>query len=110
MEALPRLELVIGVEGGPMTEKEQVSYRLKFVRGFLAEARQDVDLQRWRSAVDNAQLSVENATKAVLALLGPVSHTRNPATVLLQALSQGSFLFHTLERLITWRLTEYAVL
>jgi hypothetical protein len=29
-----------------MTEKEQVSYRLKLAQGFLSEARQDVDLQR----------------------------------------------------------------
>jgi HEPN domain-containing protein len=74
-----------------MTEKEQVSYRLKLAKGFLDEAHQDVDLRRWRSAVDNAQLSVENAAKAVLALLGPVGHTHNPAAVLLEALSQGSF-------------------
>lgn len=74
-----------------MTEKEQVSYRLKLARGFLNEARQDVDLQRWRSTVDNAQLSVENAAKAVLALLGPVGRTHNPALWLRQALDQGSF-------------------
>lgn len=74
-----------------MTEKEQVSYRLKLAQGFLNEARQDVDLQRWRSAVDNAQLSVENAAKAALALLGPVGRTHNPAVLLRQALDQGAF-------------------
>jgi len=74
-----------------MTTNEQVSYRLKLAQGFLNEARQDVDLQRWRSAVDNAQLSVENAAKAVLALLGPVGRTHTPAVLLRQALSQGVF-------------------
>jgi HEPN domain-containing protein len=61
-----------------MTADDQVSYRLRLAQGFLNEARQDVDLQRWRSAMDNAQLSVESAIKALLALLGPVSRTYNP--------------------------------
>lgn len=74
-----------------MTKAEQVSYRLKLVRGFLDEARQDVTLGRWRSAVDNAQLSVENAAKAVLAILGPVGRTHNPAALLRQVLDQGAF-------------------
>lgn len=74
-----------------MTANEQVSYRLKLAQGFLNETRQDVDLKRWRSAMDNAQLSVENATKAILALLGPVGRTHNPAEQLRQALNQGVF-------------------
>lgn len=36
--------------------------------GFQAEAEQDFTLERWRSCVDNAQLAVENAGKAVLSL------------------------------------------
>jgi HEPN domain-containing protein len=47
-------------------------YRLRLAEGFLEEARQDVVLQRWRSALDNSQLAVEHAVKSVLALLGPV--------------------------------------
>jgi HEPN domain-containing protein len=74
-----------------MTAGDQVSYRLRLAQGFLDEARQDVDLKRWRSAMDNAQLSVENATKAVLALLGPVGRTHNPAEQLRQVLSQSVF-------------------
>jgi len=42
-----------------------VAYRLALVEGFLAEAEQDVGLERWRSCVNNAQLAVENAGKAV---------------------------------------------
>ena len=82
-----------------MTVNEQVSYRLKLAQGFLNEARQDVDLRRWRSAVDNAQLSVENAAKAALALLGPVGRTHNPAVLLRQALNQGAFQGQSSERL-----------
>ena len=54
-------------------------YRLRVARGFLDEAQQDAELGRWRSAVDNAQLTVENAAKAALALCGPVGRTHNPA-------------------------------
>ena len=38
-------------------------YRLKVAAGFVEEAHQDVTLTRWRSAVDNAQLAVENAAR-----------------------------------------------
>ena len=41
--------------------RDEVSYRLALAEGFLAEAEQDLDLNRWRSCVDNAQLAVENA-------------------------------------------------
>lgn len=54
--------------GGSITGREQAAYRLELARGFLEEARQDIDLERWRSAVDGAQLAVENAGKGALAL------------------------------------------
>jgi HEPN domain-containing protein len=69
----------------------EVGYRLRIAEGFLDESRQDVALNRWRSAVDNAQLAVENAAKAVLALIAPVGRTHNPASLLRQALDQGRF-------------------
>ena len=43
-------------------------------------------LTHWRSAVDNAQLALENAAKAVLALMGPVGRTHQPALLLREAL------------------------
>jgi len=66
-------------------------YRLRLAQGFLDESRQDVVLSRWRSAVDNAQLAVENAAKAVLALVAPVGRTHNPAPLLRQALQEAQF-------------------
>jgi HEPN domain-containing protein len=66
-------------------------YRFAIAQGFLDEARQDVDLQRWRSAVDNAQLAVENAAKTALALVGPVGRTHNPAVQLRQFMGEGVF-------------------
>lgn len=57
-------------------------YRYKLAQGFLQELRQDIGLKRWRSAMDNAQLSIENAAKGVLAVVGPVGRTHNPAPLL----------------------------
>ena len=61
-------------------------YRFRIAQGFLEESRQDVALTRWRSAVDSAQLATENAAKTVLALVGPVGRTHQPALLLRQAL------------------------
>lgn len=72
--------MVAGVGGGLIAGSRHASYRLRLAEGFLAEARQDADLGRWRSAVDSAQLAVENAGKAVLAAFGRVGRTHNPAT------------------------------
>jgi HEPN domain-containing protein len=74
-----------------MVGGRDAAYRLKVAVGFLEEMRQDVELSRWRSVVDNAQLAVENAAKAVLALLGPVGRTHSPAIQLRQALREGLF-------------------
>lgn len=70
---------------------DEADYRLRVMAGFLDEERQDLSLQRWRSCVDNSQLAVENAAKAILALLGPVGRTHNPAVPLRQALDAGRF-------------------
>ena len=72
-----------------MQVTDEARYRLQLAQGFLEEARQDVSLERWRSCMDNSQLAVENAAKVILALLGPVGRTHNPATVLRQALAEG---------------------
>ena len=67
------------------------NYRLKLAVGFWREAQQDIDLERWRSVMDNAQLAVENAAKGVLALLGPVGRTHQPAPLLREAIQQQQF-------------------
>lgn len=45
---------------------ESTLYRLRIAYGFLEESRQDVELGRQRSAVDNAQLAVESSAKALI--------------------------------------------
>ena len=64
-------------------------YRYKLAQGFLQELRQDIGLERWRSAMDNAQLTIENAAKGVLALVGPVGRTHNPAPLLRQLAAEN---------------------
>jgi len=58
---------------------DEVAYRLALAKGFLVEAEQDVGLTRWRSCVDNAQLTVENSGKAILASFGVSPKTHDPA-------------------------------
>ena len=74
-----------------MVSLADAEYRLRVARGFLDEAQQDAELGRWRSAVHNAQLAVENAAKAVLALCGPVGRTHNPALQLRNTLNEAMF-------------------
>ncbi|MEW6687040.1 MAG: HEPN domain-containing protein [Candidatus Edwardsbacteria bacterium] len=62
-----------------MNYKEEAEYRLRLARGFLKEAEQDFQLSRWRSCVDNAQLSAENSGKAIISLFEPVEKTHDPA-------------------------------
>jgi len=62
-----------------MKADQNARYRLALAEGFVAEAEQDFGLERWRSCVDNAQLAVENAGKAVLALFGVTPKTHDPA-------------------------------
>ncbi len=71
--------------------KDQAAFRLRMATGFLREAQQDVALERWRSAVDNAQLAAEHGVKAVLALTGPVGRTHAPTVPLREALDQKVF-------------------
>lgn len=61
-----------------MNSPDDLSFRLNLARGFLKEAEQDLTLHRWRSCVDNSQLSVENSGKAALSLFGILPKTHEP--------------------------------
>lgn len=74
-----------------MPANEEAQYRLRLAEGFLAEARQDLGSGRWRSCVDGSQLAAENSAKAVLALIGPVGKSHEPAVVLRQALEEKRY-------------------
>ncbi len=73
-----------------MTASESMRYRLALAEGFLGEARQDHSLARWRSCVDNSQLVVENAGKAVLLLFGVSPKTHDPGRALSDFLERGA--------------------
>ena len=71
-----------------MSASRDVDYRIALAVGFLREAEQDFTLERWRSCVDNAQLAVENAGKAALALFGIAPKTHDPARQLAAVLRE----------------------
>ena len=73
-----------------MQSSDSPQYRLNLAQGFLMEAREDIELERWRSCVDNCQLAVENAAKVALALLGPVARTHDPAKLIRKSLTAFS--------------------
>jgi len=72
-----------------MNSQLDAEYRLRLAKGFQREAEQDFQLQRWRSCVDNAQLSVENSGKAIIAIFEPVEKTHNPAINLRKLIAKG---------------------
>lgn len=61
---------------------KDADYRRRLAAGFLKEADEDFVSSRWRACVDNAQLSVENSGKAVIALFRPVEKTHDPSVQL----------------------------
>jgi HEPN domain-containing protein len=72
-----------------VNSRRDVEYRLKLASGFLEEAQQDLGLKRWRSCVSNAQLSVENAGKAILMIFGVSPKTHDPARHLAALVTRG---------------------
>lgn len=51
-----------------MHYQDEALFRLKLAKGFLIESEQDFSASRWRSCVDNAQLSSENAGKSIISI------------------------------------------
>lgn len=74
-----------------MNSNDDVSYRKKLAEGFLNEAIQDYSLQRFRSCIDNSQLSIENSVKTVLAHFGPVPWTHSPSANLTELITTQEF-------------------
>jgi HEPN domain-containing protein len=76
-----------------------VAYCLNLAKGFLREAEEDSQLERWRSCVDNSQLCVENSGKAILMLFGVSSKSHEPAKHLAQLIKNAQIPSHVRERL-----------
>ena len=72
-----------------MNSLEDMDYRLELAEGFLKEAEEDYKSGRYRSCVDNSQISIENSAKAILAYFGPLAKTHNPSEDLTRLISEG---------------------
>ena len=72
-----------------MTASDSIRYRLALADGFLREATQDRELERWRSCVDNSQLVVENSGKALLLLFGVSPKTHDPGRQIANLIAAG---------------------
>lgn len=71
-----------------MNFKDDAEYRKRLARGFLNEARLNLEHQLWRSCVDNSQLSIENSGKMIIALFEPVEKSHNPSHQLKRLVEQ----------------------
>lgn len=71
-----------------MNSKDDFNYRKNLAEGFLKEAEQDLNLERYRSCIDNSQLAVENAAKSVIVLFAPLEKTHTPEEKLKLLLEQ----------------------
>lgn len=68
--------------------KGDAEYRKRLAKGFLNEARLNLEHQLWRSCVDNSQLSIENSGKMIIALFEPVEKSHNPSRQLKRLVDQ----------------------
>lgn len=85
-----------------MQARNDADYRIVLAEESLALAHRDLQLQSWPTCVDFCQQTVENAAKAVLALVGPHPPTHGPGTLLKQRAQRGHFpqaVLPTVERL-----------
>jgi len=84
IKSLPGTGELIGA--GFMDSREEALYRLRLVEGYLREAEEFYGLSRWRASVSSSQLTVENAAKAFLSLIGPVPKSHDLSGLLLDAI------------------------
>ena len=78
--------------------RDDAEYRRRLAKGFLNEARLNLEHQLWRSCVDNSQLSIENSGKMIISLFEPVEKSHNPSRQLGRLVEQkklsNAFTFH----------------
>jgi hypothetical protein len=65
-----------------MNTPSDISFRLALAKGFLAEAEQDLTLERWRSCVDNSQLKKPTPFHGTYSRSNlPMTHCKPPVAV-----------------------------
>lgn len=88
---------------------KDADYRLGLAGGFLKEAQEDFSLKRWRSCVDNSQLSLENSVKSIISLFEPVEKSHNPVLQLKNILNK-KVISSELEKLLKKKLANFSKL
>jgi len=61
-----------------MNSSDDAKYRLRIAVGFCEEAGRNFNRSEWRACVDDAQLAVENAAKAIISCFHPAARTHEP--------------------------------
>lgn len=61
-----------------MNSSDDAKYRLRIAVGFCDEAERNFNRSEWRACVDDAQLAVENAAKAIISCFHPAARTHEP--------------------------------
>jgi len=61
-----------------MNSGDDAKYRLRIAVGFCGEAERNFNRSEWRACVDDAQLAVENAAKALISCFHPAARTHEP--------------------------------
>jgi HEPN domain-containing protein len=67
---------------------KETQYRLTLARGYVEEAEQLARNSLFRASVSSAQLAVENAAKAVIALFRPVAKTHHLNDLLISLIEE----------------------
>ena len=74
-----------------MQAREDADYRIQVAERMVVSCGHDIASAMWPECVDHGQQAVENAAKAVLAMLGPVPATHGLSVSLRRALARGDF-------------------
>lgn len=74
-----------------MDSIEEAKFRLRLSEGFLKEAEDFFNLSHWRSCVSSAQLTVENASKAVLTFFQPIVKLHGISKLLFALVDEHGF-------------------
>lgn len=74
-----------------MNSLEEARYRLVLAEGYLERAERFFAQESWHDCVRDAQASVENAGKAVVARFVPVERSRDPVRQILTLLENNVF-------------------
>lgn len=71
-----------------MNSHEEARFRLELAEGYLREAEKEFRTSHWWTTVSNAQIAIENAAKATVALFEPVEKVRDPSKQLAEILAR----------------------